>query len=511
MTKSFRVALISPHSHISAIGLRQISACLKAAGCDCRLIFLPTAEELLNLPQPHSYDYPSTVLNQVCRLCADVDLVGISVMSNSVERARTLTAAIHERLSLPVIWGGIHPTVKPEECLSWADFVCVGEGEEAVLELVARLATGQDHTDIANIWSRDNVGHIVANPVRPLDHSLDDLPLPDYDLSQQYILHQGEMVLLTPKLLAHYMLNYFANDVRIAYMVCMTRGCPYNCTYCCANAFARIYPDWSQLRRRSFGHVVAEINAARQLIHDLEVIMFLDDSFLATGVEEIRAFSVAYRGQVGLPFFILASPTSVTREKLQCLVEAGLQDVEMGIQSGGMQALKAFRRTENNGQVLAAAQCLHSFQRWIPYPRYDIISDNPYETHADQQETLRLLYQLPRPFRLYMFSLTFYPGTELYWRAKADGLIQDDERDVYRKNFNQLEPTYCNIVLWCIHRNLPRWFLWLLIQPVALQVFDSTQTRWLSIVFWKTLTAFRIWQVRRKAFQETSHLVTNEQ
>jgi hypothetical protein len=59
--------------------------------------------------------------------------------------------------------------------------------------------------------------------------------------------------------------------------------------------------------------------------------------------------------------------------------------------------------------------------------------DNPYETLDDQLETARLLSRLPKPFRLSTFSLTFFPGTELYDRAHADGIVRDDVEDVYKK------------------------------------------------------------------------------
>ncbi len=158
MKRPFTVVLISPYSGMSAVGLRLISACLRQAGWPTRLVFLPDLEEWLCLPAPHRTGYPPALLDAVCELCADADLVGISVMTNFVLRARSLTQAVHERLGLPVVWGGIHPTVRPAECLEWADLVCVGEGEEATVELVSHLAQGVKATGVANIWARAMVG-----------------------------------------------------------------------------------------------------------------------------------------------------------------------------------------------------------------------------------------------------------------------------------------------------------------------------------------------------------------
>ena len=59
-------------------------------------------------------------------------------------------------------------------------------------------------------------------------------------------------------------------------------------------------------------------------------------------------------------------------------------------------------------------------------------------------ETLNLLLEIPKPYRLNLFSLTFFPGTELYDKAKAEGLIRDDLNEVYRKYYFTCRRTYLN-------------------------------------------------------------------
>lgn len=488
-----RIGLISPHSDIWAMGLRQISACLKAAGHEPRLIFLPEPGERFYLPRPHPQAYPPAVVDQVCDLCADVDLVGIGLMSNFVGRARSLTEAIHHRIDVPVIWGGIHPTVRPEECLQWADFVCIGEGEQAIVEFVDCMASGKDHRNVQNIWLKD-----IANPVRPLNTALDALPFPDYDLSSQYLLTEGRLVTLTPPLLAEYATYNFSGKTRISYMTYMTRGCPYACTYCCSNALSQIYPDSRRIRQRSPERVIAEIEFARQVIPDLQGIVFSDEVLLAVKTEELRRFGELYRQRVGLPFITSTTPGTITEEKLKCLIEAGLQDLRVGIQTGSPRIRELFGRSEDDRLILTIAQRLNRFQKWIPAPRYDVITDNPYDMEADKLATLRLAYQLPRPYRLQYFSLTFFPGTDLYRRAKVDGFIQDDERDIYQKNFGQMAPTYYNFVLLCFHYNLPRGLLRLLIQPLVFRACESTVMRGPVRAVWKIIDWLRVGRSRRK-------------
>jgi hypothetical protein len=178
----------------------------------------------------------------------------------------------------------------------------------------------------------------------------------------------------------------------------------------------------------------------------------------------------------------------------------------MGIEAGSRHVQAIFGRPADNARIMAAAHHLNQVRASIPRPRYDLISDNPYETDVDRLETLRLLYRLPRPYLLYVFSLTFYPGTELHRQAQTDGLIQDDEQSIYQKNFVQLEPTYYNFVLWCLHRNLPRWLLWVLIQPLALRALGATDLKWVFRILWKAITAWRIRHARRVRLQWESRL-----
>ena len=89
---------------------------LKREGHEVRLVFL-TGEGSL----------PESVLVDLEDVTDGADLIGVSLMTLHFHRAVQVT----ERLkgSCPIIWGGIHPTVRPEECLEYADIVCIGEGE----------------------------------------------------------------------------------------------------------------------------------------------------------------------------------------------------------------------------------------------------------------------------------------------------------------------------------------------------------------------------------------------
>jgi anaerobic magnesium-protoporphyrin IX monomethyl ester cyclase len=456
-----QVALISPYSQVQCIGLRILSACLKRAGFETRMIFLPDLRELMAATDYGARRLSPTALGQVVELCGDAGLVGISVMTASFYIARQLTEAIHAALNVPIIWGGIHPTVRPKECLQYADLACIGEGERAIVELARRIAEGRDYGDLNNLAQLDAQAHVVTNPLHPLEQNLDTLPFPDYDYTQHVVLHEGHLVPFTRPLM-----NYYLGDVGRwidgpRYDVVTTRGCPYRCTFCGNDAMARIYPRWGRLRRRSPDNVIAEIQAVRARLPDLAGVTVHDDTFLANPESYIAEFSQLYQAQVGLPFRAYATPHAVDSIKLQHLVKAGLRVAMMGIQTGSPRTQALYNRHTSNEQIIRAARLIHTFRRHIPRPRYDLITDNPYETDDDRFETLRLIHRLPRPFRLSVYSLTFYPGTEIYNQAKADGLIEDDASRVYARNFNQVDANYYNLALMCHGWNLPRPLLYL--------------------------------------------------
>jgi radical SAM superfamily enzyme YgiQ (UPF0313 family) len=184
----------------------------------------------------------------------------------------------------------------------------------------------------------------------------------------------------------------------------------------------------------------------------LQRIYFDDDAFFLYKLEEIIDFSKRYRETIQLPFVITgATPSTLTKEKLSPLVDAGLTFIRMGIETGSERTKSLYKRNYSNEQVLSASRVLNEFRDKIGPPQYDIILDNPWETDEDLVNTLMFLTGLPAPYKIRPFSLTLYPATELYEKAKKDGIITDDIEDVYRKDY-----------LWCRHSYLNKLFFLLM-------------------------------------------------
>jgi anaerobic magnesium-protoporphyrin IX monomethyl ester cyclase len=491
-----QIVLISPYSGIEATGLRILSACLKQAGFETRMIFLPDITEAMAGAHYNQRVFSPEVFRQIADLCADAVLAGITVMSSSFYIARQITQHLHAGLEIPVIWGGIHPTVCPQECLRYADIVCIGEGEFAIVKLAQRIAAGDDYYDVNNLASLNNQGEIVINPLHPLEQNLDKLPFPDYEFGTHYVLHGGEVIQFTQRLMHYYLTDLGSWAPGPIYGVLTTRGCPYRCTYCANNAFANIYPGWSKLRRRSPDNVIAEIQAVRERLPSIEAINIRDDTFFANPKSYISEFCQRYR-EVSLPFRAYTTAQTADSTKLGDLVEAGLRFVVMGIQTGSGRTKKLYQRHVSNEQILRAAHLVHDFQTWIPRPMYDVITDNPYEDDNDRFETLQLIHRLPPPYRLSLFSLTFYPGTDLAARGKQDGLIGDEEHRIYEYNFQIIEPNYYNFALFCHSLNLPRWFLFILTRRSVFNILSREPMSRFCGWLLEGLLTLRLWKNQR--------------
>ncbi len=439
--------------NLDPYGLKIISAYLKQHGHEADLLFLPftTWEEHEFSEDIFDPKQLQQLMQSICQfiLNRQPQLLGLSVLTNFYEHAAVLSDELKRHSSVPIIWGGTHATVDPEGTLEHADMVCLGEGEDAILELANKMAAGENYDNVANIWLKRN-GQIIRNDVRPLTNDLDRLPYPDLSLENQFVLHKGQILPLDHKLALTYLPHNFGWD-SIGYSVVATRGCPYRCTYCFNYGLRSIYrkDKGSIVRRRSLENVMSELYQIKQQFPELTHINIADETFiLGDDLAWIKEFCRMYKSRIGLPFFCCLRPENISQESVSELVDAGCFFVQMGIQSGSPRTLKeVYHRHMNMDLLVEKAKVLNLFKDKL-MPCYDVILDNPYETDEDLRQTLDFLLRLPKPFRIQLFSLTLYPGTQLYDRAKQDGKLKDIHTQVYQKSYEAYDThNYYNLLI----------------------------------------------------------------
>ncbi|MFP4081641.1 MAG: B12-binding domain-containing radical SAM protein [Candidatus Aminicenantes bacterium] len=419
--KKFKISLIALYSS-SSIGLRYLAAVLRKEGFDVHMIFFKEkniALDLMELPARREYDLLVGLLKDL-----DPDLIGIGVRSSFLNIAREITRRIQTSLSKPVIWGGTHATVDPEDSIQAADMICLGEGEQAVLELAQKLWWGQNTTDIQNLWIRKD-GQVKRNPLRPLIQNLDSLPFPDYVDENKYFIEDERILERDPGVQA------FNLDVLTS------RGCPYHCSYCSNSIFRSLYKGKGPLvRLRSVQNVLREINTQKQFFSRLKRIDFIDEVF-SWDKEWVEEFVEKFKKDVHLPFHCMQHPITTDRKIMRMLKSAGLERVEIGIQTGSERVRKKiFERPVSDKRLIETSRVMRDLKIT---PFYDIIVDNPFESPQDKRQGLDLMLKISRPFYMHMFSLIYFPNTILTTKALQARLISEDQVEGRAtRSFNQM-------------------------------------------------------------------------
>ncbi len=122
----------------------------------------------------------------------------------------------------------------------------------------------------------------------------------------------------------------------------------------------------------------------------------------------------------------MVSARTYRRDKMDMLVDAGLTVIQMGVQSGSQRVLdEVFNRPLSIDKTRKVARELGDYEhRHGVTLMLDFIIDNPWETREDVYQTVRYLLDIPPRTLLNVFFLTYFPGTPVYDRAVAEGIIK---------------------------------------------------------------------------------------
>jgi anaerobic magnesium-protoporphyrin IX monomethyl ester cyclase len=399
-----KVLLISilkgSHRNLSCLALFSF---LSAKRIPTELLFIPKEDE-----------YCSGELGKLLR-AHSFDVVGISVLTDGFYFAQRLSKDIRQFLpDAKIVFGGIHATLCPEESLQSADYVCVGEGEHTLWELVKGLRSGADLTNVPGLGTRARDGNVVVNPPRPLVQDLDSLPFNRYDWEHSHLIDGLGLRVFDRSEYTRYS-GHHGGD----YTLISTRSCPFSCTYCCNAFLNRMHGNRGRTRKRSVGHVIAELTYAKEYIRDLDFINFIDDQFL-TSKNWNREFCIRYKEEIGLPFIVRLVPGTFKDADVKALKDAGMSHVNSGIQSGSERTNRTiFKRRFNREAILEASRICKANG---VHPIWDFIIQNELEDHEDRRASLELMLLLDRPYSCNFTALTPFPRTEILRTYQERGI-----------------------------------------------------------------------------------------
>lgn len=399
------------HVRMPRLGLPLLGAGLKAAGYDVALY----------VGYGSALPWPKIL---------EADLVGISTTTSTSREAYRMAAHLKSNRT-PVVIGGIHATFMPDEALKYGDYVVRGEADTVFIDLVRTLGEGALPHNIPGVsfWDGDNAVH---NPCRQQPVNMDDLPMPDFSL--------------------------FAHRVPFRAVPVMTsRGCPYDCTFCCVTGmFGRRY------RFRSTEKVLQELERYRG-----RWVFFCDDNFTADLRRSKALLQEMLDRKINLKGWgAQVRVEAVQDEELMRLMRiSGCEIVYVGLESINPATLAAYNKRQSVSDIRELIERCHD-QRIRVHGMFVFGSD------ADTVQTIRETVDFALQTRIdsvQFLTLTPLPGSQLFNQLEAEGRILTRDWQLYDGHHTVYRPA--------------------LISPEQLQ--------------WETLSAFKRFYSLKNTFQNT--------
>jgi radical SAM superfamily enzyme YgiQ (UPF0313 family) len=369
------------------LGILQVSTPLLQAGYQVRLI-----------DSTITPNFQQTVLEELQdAVCLAVSLVTGPMIRETVQIARA-AKKLYPRL--PVILGGWHPSLLPDQTLAaeFVDVVVCGQGEDAFVEVLERLRDGASLRGIPGVGFKED-GRLVFNQPRPLKPIREQPPkayhLADFDAYQRACGRRWAMYI-------------------------SSLACPYDCGYCTnAGVYGR---KWNALESEQVAEEMSVL--ARQ--YRLELIWMVDDNYLVDRQRALEISAGLIRRNARFEWGIQASTNLVNRfsvDEWKMMRRSGLAQVSMGADSGSPKVLKLMHKDFQDLQTIYdAAEVLHKAG---VRPSFNMIFGYPGEGEAEQRESVRLIMDICRTYpgaEFWTNIFTPYPGAPVMKHAFELGI-----------------------------------------------------------------------------------------
>ena len=235
--------------------------------------------------------------------------------------------------NIPAIAGGVFATFAPEICIKHEliDLVCVGEGENTLIDLCKKIENKEDYSDVTNTWIKKDGKIIKKNPIsKPVD--INDSPIIDISLFEENRLYRP-----------------MAGRVYKMMPIETIRGCPFTCRFCNSPDQMKLYKGLGAnfYRKKKMDLVYKELKHFKEE-HKVEYNYFWADTFLGMSNEELDQFCEMY-SEIKLPFWMQTRPETVNDYNMKKLKAVGLHRISFGVEHGNEEFRKKIldRRWKN--------------------------------------------------------------------------------------------------------------------------------------------------------------------
>ncbi len=360
--------------------------------------------------KPRELQHLATLLKEI-----NPDAIGISCLSHAMKQAEEVTRFLRTQFTQPILWGGTGPTIEPERSIAAADLVCVGEGEEVIVEIGDRIDQGLSLEGIAGTWYKLPDQSIQKNPKRKVS-DLEKIAVPCWE-PEHYAYING----------VKFERTFQPDDQTFdkSYQMMTQRGCPFSCSFCVESFYQNEFGKKDSLRRMSPEKAIRELEYAKNVLGH-KTVTFMDDVF-TVNPRWLEPFLELYKQKIGLPFFCYTYPTTHNPKMLAMLEKAGCHAITMGIQSGSDRILtEVYDRPTKIGRVITAAQEI--VESGIPAATYDLIPRTVFDTEADLRETFELLLHIPKMMdNTFYNTMAYFPNYPIQEKLQDSNLLAKSE------------------------------------------------------------------------------------
>ncbi len=375
-----KVTLIHPSfdayfTYDGPVGLAYLQAAVKKAGHEVSIIdnniFNMNAEDL-------------------AEKCRTADVVGITMTTPTFTTVRNFCKLLQSFPDRPkIVLGGAHPTINSAECLEFADFVVIGEGEKSFVELLENFSSKQKDENLHRIKgiAFRSGEDVVITENRAFNQELDQLAFPDW---------------------TGFPIEKYGSALRVSgrsLPIVTSRGCPYQCIYCFKGLFGKVF------RARSPKSVVDEIEYLKKefAIREFQIA---DDAFAANKKRAKEICQEIIARKINLPWSMPNGirADSLDEELVSLMKKAGLQYTGIGIESGNQQILKNIQKSQTKDAVRKAVKILQKY-------KIETVGFFMFGLPGDTVKTMRETARFARSLNLDYCSISMttpYPGTQLY-------------------------------------------------------------------------------------------------
>ena len=340
--------------------------------------------------------------------------LGLTVITGEqISSAIKISETFHRKIK--IVWGGMHPTILPEQTImnDFVDYVIRGEGEEAFLNLLLYLDGKLISQEM--FLTKENK-QLRFNFLKDFNHT-EYVDFEKYPIEDEYFVTR--------------------DGLERAFTVETSRGCPHNCFYCHNSLYKVPYRTISVEK-------IAILIEHLKCNYGIDGIVFQEDN-LFTNPRRIRDLvrhlkleeAIGWKANSRIDYF-----KKYIRDFsfMSDLVESGCKVLQFGIETGSIRMQQFINKKLNIEEVILINRELAKYPIRI---RYNFIVGFPTETKVEIDETFKLIETLRRDNKNadppFLNLYTPYPGTPLYQQALESGFVEPKNTRAWSEyNWNNL-------------------------------------------------------------------------